>query len=430
MISPASLAMPERRNRPEPVLPVHHMTHQRDPAPNISPALPPVLARRLRGCTALAVAMALGGCSTVSGWFGSSTDESAGSPVNYRSKAVKTPPLEVPPDLTQLAREGRFAVQSGLPISASSFGQAAAATGASSTAPAVTPTQVGSVRLERDGQSRRLVTTLAPEVVYERVVAFWKESGFNLEVQRPEAGVVETSWAENRAKLPQDLLRSVLGRFADGIFSTGERDRFRTRIERVAGGRGTELTVTHRGLVEAPMNNNKDQIVWQGRPSDPALEAEMLYRLMARLGAPEAAVAQARSGDRSVADTGARANQPVRARLLPDGRLQIDEGFERAWRAVGAGLDRGGFTVEDRDRAGGIYFVRYIDRKAGGQGWFDRMVDALRSEDSKTRLARYRLVVKGDSNTQSSLTVLNASGQPEISGTVKAIRETLLKELQ
>jgi outer membrane protein assembly factor BamC len=430
MIGAAPPAMPQHRNRPDPVLPVHHMTLQRDTDPSTSPALPTVFAHPLRGYTALAVALALGGCSTVSGWLGSSTGESAGSPVNYRSKAVKTPPLEVPPDLTQLAREGRFAVQSGLPISASTFGQPSAASGASSAVPAVTPAQVGSVRLERDGPDRRLVTTLAPEVVYERVVAFWKESGFNLEVELPEAGVVETGWAENRAKLPQDPLRSVLGRFADGIFSTGERDRFRTRIERLAGGRGTELTVTHRGLVEAPLNNNKDQITWQGRPSDTALEAEMLYRLMARLGAPEAAVAQARSGDRSVADAGVRANQPVRARLLPDGRLQIDEGFERAWRAVGAGLDRGGFTVEDRDRAGGIYFIRYIDRKAGGQGWMDRMVDVFRSEDSKTRLARYRLMVKGDSNTQSSLTVLNANGQPETSDTVKAIRETLLKELR
>lgn len=407
-----------------------HMTVHLAPVSCTEAAVRSSVARPVRCCVAVAVALSLGGCSTVGGWFGSSTGEAAGSPVNYRSKAVKTPPLEVPPDLTQLAREGRFAVQSGQPVSASTFGQPGAAVTAAAAAPAVTPAQVGSVRLERDGQNRRLVTNLAPEVVYERVVAFWKESGFNLEIERPEAGVVETGWAENRAKLPQDFVRSVLGRFADGIFSTGERDRFRTRIERLSGGAGTELTVSHRGLAEAPVGNNKDQIAWQARPSDPTLEAEMLYRLMARLGAPEAAVAQARAGDRNAASPVARSNQPARARLLPDGRLQIDEGFERAWRTVGAGLDRGGFTVEDRDRAGGIYFVRYIDRKAAGKGWLDRVVDVFRSEDSKTRLARYRIVVKGDSNNQSSLTVLNASGQPETSDTVKAIRETLLKELQ
>lgn len=430
-MKPAHLRCADHILSLDPALPASHMTSKPNPVTGTTPSPHAFLGRPVQCGTALAVALALGGCSTVSGWF-SSSGEAAGSPVNYRSKAVKTPPLEVPPDLTQIAREGRFAVQSGQPISASTFAQGGPAVAAASTGPAVTPTQVGSVRLERDGDTRRLVTTLAPEVVYERVVAFWKDNGFNLEVERPEAGVVETGWAENRAKLPQDLVRSVLGRFADGIFSTGERDRYRTRIERLAGGRGTEVTVAHRGLMEAPVANNKDQIAWQARPSDPALEAEMLYRLMARLGAPEAAVAQARAGERSApGSAAARPNAAPRARLLPDGRVQIDEGFDRAWRTVGAGLDRSGFTVEDRDRAGGIYFVRYVDRNASGkEGWISRMVNVFRSDDSKTRLARYRILVKGESDNRSSLTVLNANGQPETSDTAKTIREALLKELQ
>lgn len=393
-------------------------------------AAAPVRQQVLR-LTALAAVMTLSGCSTVGGWFGTSNE---GAPIDYRSQAVKTPPLEVPPDLTQLAREGRFAVQSGQPVSASTFGQSNPAVGATAAGPAVTPAQVGTVRMVRDGDNRRLVTNLAPEIVYQRALVFWKEAGFTIETERPEAGVIETAWAENRGKLPQDFVRSFLGRFADGMFSTGERDRFRMRIERAAGSAGTEIVVSHRGLVEAPVSNNKDQIAWQARPSDPALEAEMLYRLMARLGAPEAAVAQARAGDRVAAagsSGAARASAPARARALADGRLEIDEGFERAWRAVGASLDRGGFTVEDRDRAGGIYFVRYIDRNATGKGGlFDRMLNVFRSDESKSRLARYRIVVKGESAGKSSLTVLNANGQPETSETVNAIRQTLLKDLQ
>lgn len=395
-----------------------------------SPARAPVRPRLATTATALGAALLLGGCSTVGSLFGSN---SAGAPIDYRSQAVKTPPLEVPPDLTQLSREGRFAVQSGQPVSASTFGQPFAGTGPAAVpgGPAVVPQAVGSVRLVREGDTRRLVSTLAPEVAYQRAVAFWKDAGFTLETERPEAGVMETAWAENRGKLPQDFVRSFLGRFADGLFSTGERDRFRTRIDRTAT--GSEITVAHRGLVEAPVGSNKDQFAWQPRPTDPELEAEMLYRLMARLGAPEAAVQQARAAERTAAAPGApRAPAaPARARLLPDGRLQIDDGFERAWRAVGAGLDRGGFTVEDRDRAGGIYFVRYIDRNATGKGGlFDRVLDVFRSDESKTRLARYRIVVKEEAPGKSALTVLNSNGQPETSDTVKAIREALLKELQ
>lgn len=401
---------------------------------SITPAPQAPHATRLlrRTAPAIATVLLLSGCSTVGSLFGSSN---SGGPIDYRSQAVKTPPLEVPPDLTQLSREGRFAVQSGRPVSASTFNQPGVATSAVSSGPSVTPQEVGSVRLVREGEQRRLVTTLAPEVVYQRALAFWKDSGFTIETERPEAGVIETGWAENRAKLPQDFIRNLLGRLADGIMSTGERDRFRTRIERST--QGTEIIVTHRGLMEGPVGNNRDQIAWQPRPSDPGLESEMIYRLMARLGAPESAVQQARAEDRGPAAAGSASSvrpttAAARARQLPDGRLQLDETFDRAWRTVGASLDRGGFTVEDRDRAGGIYFVRYIDRNeaSGKGGLFDRFLDVFRSDESKTRLARYRIVVKEESVGKTSLTVLDSNGRPEDSETVRAIRGALLKELQ
>ncbi|MEG0447011.1 MAG: outer membrane protein assembly factor BamC, partial [Comamonas sp.] len=55
--------------------------------------------------------------------------------------------------------------------------------------------------------------------------------------------------------------------------------------------------------------------------------------------------------------------------------LQIEEGFDRAWRRVGVALDRTGFTVEDRDRSRGIYFVRYVDPNAKGdsKGFFSKI---------------------------------------------------------
>ncbi len=54
----------------------------------------------------------------------------------------------------------------------------------------------------------------------------------------------------------------------------------------------------------------------------------------------------------------------ARARVLTDkpaATLEVDDGLDRAWRRVGIALDRSGFTVEDRDRAAGLYFVRYVD---------------------------------------------------------------------
>ena len=81
---------------------------------------------------------------------------------------------------------------------------------------------------------------------------------------------------------------------------------------------------------------------------------------MVKLGAKEAG-AKHRPSPRPATAPAARR----RARACVEGRptptLQVDDGFDRAWRRVGIALDRSGFTVEDRDRGQGLYFVRYVD---------------------------------------------------------------------
>ena len=115
---------------------------------------------------------------------------------------------------------------------------------------------------------------------------FWQESGFLLTMDEASLGIMETDWAENRAKIPQDFIRNTLGKLLDSVYSTSERDRFRTRMERSASG-GTEIYVSHRGMIEVYNNKEKDQTVWQPRATDPELEAEFLRRLMVKLGVPQ-----------------------------------------------------------------------------------------------------------------------------------------------
>src|SRR5690606_20520493 len=53
------------------------------------------------------------------------------------------------------------------------------------------------------------------------------------------------------------------------------------------------------------------------------------------------------------------------------------ESFDRAWRRVGVAIDSAGFTVEDRDRSQGDYFIRYLDADLGEkieqQNFFGRL---------------------------------------------------------
>jgi len=365
------------------------------------------------GAAALALALSLAGCSTIE-------NSLSGDKVDYRSQASKTTPLEVPPDLTQLARDARYQPQSGV-VSATAM-QQGNQPNAVATGPAVAAAAIGDMRIERQGNQRWLVSSLPPEKLWPQVRSFWIERGFNLSLDNAEIGILETDWAENRAKLPSDFIRNTLGRVFDSFYSTSERDRFRTRIDR--SGTGSEIFISHRGLSEVYTTERKETTSWQARPNDPQLEAEFLSRLMVRLGAKEdvARVAVANAPDR-----------PAQARLLsdqPGAAMEVDEAFDRAWRRVGLALDRGGFTVEDRDRTAGLYYVRYVDPKLAGKdepGFFSKLFGG--DKTAAATLQRYRLSVKAV-GAKTQVSVLNSQGTAENGEAAKAIVGRLIDELK
>src|SRR5690606_8292183 len=119
-------------------------------------------------------------------------------------------------------------------------------------------------------------------------------SGFTVDSESPQTGIIETDWAENHAKLPLDFIRRSIGRAFDSLYSTGERDKFRTRLEPTPQG-GTAVYVTHRGMIEVYTSTGEERRIWQPRPNDPELEAEFLRRLMRRF-VPDADAAQRAEG--------------------------------------------------------------------------------------------------------------------------------------
>lgn len=377
------------------------------------------------------IGSALSACSTLSDSLGSAK-------VDYRSTATATSPkLEVPPDLTQLSSDPRYAPPSGAPVSANALQTTAAAatsagSGAKVEAPsAVAPQSVGELRIERTGNTRWLVTRLTPEQLWPLLREFWQQNGFTLQADRPEIGLMETDWAENRAKIPQDFVRRTIGKVFDGLYDTGERDKYRTRVERSSG--GTEIYISHRGMVEVLIGDLKDRSRWDWRPSEPELEAEMLARLMLKLAPRDEVRSASQAAPAAAVQAAANAPAPApKARIL-EGRsaatLQIDDGFDRTWRRVGLALDRGGFTLEDRDRNQGLYFVRYVDPKLAGKedpNFFQRLFGAKKDELAGTR---YRLKVSSQGSS-SLLEVLDAEGRPRADDNSRAIVLLLLPELR
>jgi outer membrane protein assembly factor BamC len=364
--------------------------------------------RRLAGimpggaaCFACALVVALTGC----GLFGTKS-----TTTGYGSEAKHDGPLEVPPDLAPIPKDDRYA----LPDQGTSANALRSATGGASASQAVAVSGAHA-RLMRDGAQRWLAVDLPPEKAYQVVKDFWPSVGLAVQLDEPAIGIVETDWKEKHANVPEGVIQRAINLVLESVTSTGLKDRYRARIERTPNDT-SEIFITHSGLEEVYSNPAKTSTIWQPRPRDPELEAEMLQRLLVRFESGEPA-AVAKAGAEKVTSSGAAVTVlPSVSHIVKEGaesHLEVDEPFDRAWRRIGLALDRGGFTVEDRDRTKGLYFVRYLDpdyeaKKKDARGLFSRIFDS----DPKIDAQQFRvaLLTEGD---RTSVRVQDKDGHPE-----------------
>lgn len=344
---------------------------------------------------ALTLVVLLAGCSSVNELLGN--EES----IDYKGAgANRTKPLSIPPDLTQAASDPRYQMPASGSTTFTEFQQqgAEAAAQAKPVGPNVLPEFPG-LRIARDGDRRWLEADAPPSELYPRIVTFWEEQGFPIASNNPTVGIIQTGWAENRAKIPESGLRNLLGRIIDQAWDSGERERFRTRLERVDG--RTEIFISHDHMFERRMNYDDSRITWEVGPESPELNAAMLSRMMVYLGGgDEEAVKKAEQAkaEQAVVDRTGEI-QPAAVSLTSGADvLEVPEPFDRAWRRVGMGLDSAGFTVDDRDRAAGEYFVRYADIDSGmkneSANFFTRLFRT--SPDLDVQVYRLRLQQVGD----------------------------------
>ncbi|MCG8991979.1 outer membrane protein assembly factor BamC [Laribacter hongkongensis] len=354
------------------------------------------------------------------------------SKIAYKSAEAPKRTLEVPPDLTAPELTNSYAMPAG-GVSAKLMAQqqadqagqqAAIRAGTAQVATAASDT----VRLERAGGQRWLsVSGKSAEQLWPLVREFWQDNGFVLKRDEPQLGIMETDWAENRAKIPQDGVRKLLATVGlDGLYATPERDKFRTRFERSPNG-NVEIYISHRGMVES-FTEGKNDTKWQPRADDPELEAEFLGRLMLALGVDETKAKQAKED----------AAQPVpvaqRRARIENGAVVVDDAFDRAWRRTGLALDRSGLVVVDRNRASGTYFVRPAksETEKVDEGGFWSSLAFWRDKEGKTAAEQpgYRIVVQQVSDKESRVTVQGDKGETLDGKLVNAILPKLEQQLR
>ncbi len=328
--------------------------------------------------------------------------------VDYKSAgAVRGPNLAYPPDLITAQADRRYIVQDGT----ATMSEYNAAVNKSVQMRKNVMTGIPGMRIARDGERRWLVVEKPAAELYPQIKDFWQENGFLLVIDSPSTGIMETDWAENRSKIPQDFIRSTLGKAIDSLYDTGERDKYKTRLEVSKPGE-TEIYITQRGALEVCTTDSTGaciSTIWTARPNDPELEAVFLARLMERLG-----MTQEQAKAQVAVPLGPKT---PKAKLVQEGvntaHIEMAAGFDRSWRDTGLALDRSNFTVEDRNRANGIYYVRYVNPKDLGdtKGFFSNLFSS--KDDSSLKAKKYQVVVKSTGENSSRVYVQNADGKPE-----------------
>lgn len=283
--------------------------------------------------------------------------------------AGRARPLEVPPDLTASPSSDAYTVPGSTSYSSYTQAQEGQEVGVEK----ILQTPDG-VRLERSGSQSWLVVDASAEKIWPVVREFWIDMGFAVRVENPQIGLMETEWIESDA-IKKDASGNTLNKFdqwLDKLSGFADRKKFRTRLDRGAEAGTTEIYMTHRSVSGAPedgknrVRTNMGEIetgykseaqiaATQPDANDAELDAELLRRLMVKLGVEE------KKSQSILAEAVVIKRAEVVKEADGSARLLLNDQFDRAWRRVGLALDRIGFVIEDKDRSNGLFFVRYAD---------------------------------------------------------------------
>lgn len=358
--------------------------------------------------------MSLAGCETLNDWF-------ASDKVDYKAVG-SAPPLTVPSDLTASTAPAQVTAP---PVNAALGG-----------APARNPTSAGNasegvpsaqdplgMHIERDGDRRWLVVNgRTPDQLWPQLEAFWQENSFALKTDVPATGIMVTDWAENRANIPDDWFRRTIGRVIDFAYSSGTRDRFRTLVERGSNG-ATDISITHSALEEVLTGQDKDSSRWIERPRNPVLEAVFLSKLMQKFGLTETQAKDLLVNARPGA-------APAKIDTAgSETTLNLQESFDLAWPRVGLALDRTNFTVDNRDRANGIYYVRYANSmdELKRDGLLGKLF--YRKPAAQKQGQEFRVQVRSTSAGRTQVAIVDVNGQVDTSADANQVLKLLHAQL-
>ncbi len=356
-----------------------------------------------------------------------SGSKNANPKLDYQSENNKIVSLEVPPDLNDPRGGNLYTLPDGTIARPDALKQDTAQQSR-------VLVKVDNMHIERQGNQRWLtIDKYSAAEVWPLLRAFWQEVGFTISSEEPAAGLMETGWAENRAKLPSQGLRRLFDTVGlGGLYSTSERDKFLIRVERNRNS-GIDVFFTHKGLEEIHTGKNKDNTAWQARANDPNLEAAFLARFMQYLGADEAVAAQQ-------AAAALKQEKGTKFAKLEENALLVYGSPERNVNRIGQALNRVGLTVQQYVDERGMFVVRPAPtesealieaaKEAEKSGFFGRLFGGKKKPAGNASEPKQQMFVfLEDAGNAQRVHLLNQLGQPYTGADAQKWLNLLYREL-
>ncbi|EIJ44197.1 putative lipoprotein [Beggiatoa alba B18LD] len=268
--------------------------------------------------------------------------------------------------------------------------------------------ELNEVEVKKEGNNQWMLIHAEPEQIWSVARQFWIKNGFELEIDAPALGVLQTKWVEDS--------------------STSTRNRYRMRLERGSDSKTTELYISHQGTKRVRVGDDYvwQPLIWLSEPANKELENEMMKRMLVYFGLQDSLamnfVAQA--------NTASNTDNKIELQKQADGlSLLVRADFESTWRDTGIALDRIGFSVDKRDRTNRVYVIRYANAKQAAQskGLWDTLFGS--SDQIATEEYIIFLMPEKDEN-HTRIAVLSKKGNLESTQTAEQILTLLRDQLR
>lgn len=274
------------------------------------------------------------------------------------------------------------------------------------------------VKVRAAGDQRWLSVAATPEQVWKWLHGYLAEHGVKIASESPQLGVIRTDWILNSLAIP----RGVFAPTVKGPKDAQVADRYVFRIEPGPEAGTTEVFVAHRRIAAEQAGADAK---WALRDADSFLEAEMLRGLMLYLGQQKLQSMQ----QMAAAEAGASQAQLARGE---QGQVQLvlAEDMFDAWRRLGLAIDRLGFTLEDRNRSEGRYYVRYDPEAETGRrekGFFESL--AFWRDEAPESVPLYVIQLR-EAGEQTVVTVTTEAGEPVAANVAERILALLQEQLR